>query len=150
MASLGTARSKAKDAAIKENLIGVRTSAEIYFTDNGNNYGPDFSSIKCPTPGNDVMPPTMFHKNNAITAAKSINNALTESSKITRKTSNDAPLLCFSDSNTYAVAGILHTEGPSGNPSSWFCVDSSGVGKVVNTLNDHTSPITLPSPFHCK
>ena len=45
LASLGTARSKAADAAIQANLVGVRSSAEIYYTDNGESYSADNTGV---------------------------------------------------------------------------------------------------------
>ncbi len=41
LASLKSARDKGGDAAIKENMVSLRTQAEIYYSNNGN-YGADF------------------------------------------------------------------------------------------------------------
>ena len=38
LASLNTARTKAKDAAVKSQLASMRAQAEIYYNGNGNNY----------------------------------------------------------------------------------------------------------------
>ncbi len=39
LASLNTARDKAKDASIKANLANIRPAAEIYYDDNSDTYG---------------------------------------------------------------------------------------------------------------
>lgn len=40
LASLNTARDKARDASAKASLSAIRAQAEIYFDDSGNTYGP--------------------------------------------------------------------------------------------------------------
>ena len=60
LVSLGTARNKAKDVAIKADLSGLRSAAELYSTDNGDAYtgfcteliedGGDFLRVKASVP----------------------------------------------------------------------------------------------------
>lgn len=41
LTSLNSARNKANDAKVKGDLAGLRASAEIFYSDNGNSYGDD-------------------------------------------------------------------------------------------------------------
>lgn len=49
LASLTTARSKGTDAAIQAALSNMRAQAELYYSSNGNSYGPAVTAAACPT-----------------------------------------------------------------------------------------------------
>ena len=119
MASLSTARAKAADAAIQSDLIGVRSSAEIYFADNGDSYGTYPVVV-----GEDVLCPlsgvggSVFYNQSIMTA---LQHAINQNGGIVSQ--------CGSNSTSYAVAIQLKIQDNS--PSvKYFCVDSTGKARV--------------------
>jgi len=108
LASLNVARGKGADAAIKADLSGIRSQAEIFFDTNGH-YGDD--SVNCTT-GLFVDP--------------SINAAITHAGSV-----SGTGAMCFSDdgvaasgaaASTWAVSVPLKT-----NPAVHWCTDYTGV-----------------------
>ncbi|OHA58201.1 MAG: hypothetical protein A2571_02985 [Candidatus Vogelbacteria bacterium RIFOXYD1_FULL_44_32] len=98
--ALGGARTKAKDAKIKSELIGFRTAAQLYYLENGNKY----SDLIC----------------------GSINSALVN--KTTRpyydsinKANGVAPIACRANINAYAISSVMVSD-----PTKHFCVDNGG------------------------
>lgn len=102
LASLSTARSKGRDAAIQEQMSGMRTAAEIFYS-NGNTYGT--AGAVCTTVGSVFMDTTSNMR--ALVAA----------------TTNSATAIdCGNTTQAWSVAATL----PSG---TFFCVDSTGAAK---------------------
>ena len=116
LTSLGTARSKGSDAAIKGDLDGIRSESQIYYDGTGNqSYGTTAVSLgTCPTSGTAAA--NLFVGDSsikqAISAAASASggNVLCVSSQLTGTTNA-----------TFAVASPLKT-----SPSTYWCVDSNG------------------------
>ncbi len=110
LASLNTARGKAGNAAIKEDLHGIRSQAEISYDGNNNSY-----SAVCAN--QNVI--------NAITNALSAGG---DSGTMTQRCNN-------SPSAWAANVGLKVAEGTS----NYWCVDSTGVGKgEANELSGAT------------
>jgi len=144
LASLSTSRLKAKDAAIKENMIGIRTLAGIYFSDN-NNYLPSQGFVFCDS-GN-VDPGTMFSSTGP-SSAKRIAEAITQ---ITSLISEVPSVICGAGANTFVVVARLNEVGVGPNPTSWFCIDSSGTSKVSYTAGAGLPPVVnfASEPYEC-
>ena len=100
LTSLGTARSKGSDAAVKGDLDGVRASAQLYYDGAGaSSYG---SASDCTT---GVFADSKVSQ--AVGAAVAANGGV--------------PAHCISTVSTYAVAVPLKTD-----PTQFWCVDSNG------------------------
>jgi type IV pilus assembly protein PilE len=114
LASLGTARSKGQDSAVKEALSGARAQAELYYS--GSN---SYSGVCAATTANNGLIAILN------SAASSANAATT-----TASTSPDTAtvLACHDQAGSWAAAGPL--KGTSGY--SW-CVDSTGASKQQTT-----------------
>ena len=139
VASLGSARGKGADAAIKANLTNIRGQAEILY-DTWGNYAVDatptyFALAQCANTADTLFSnPTIWEQ---ISAAFNAGSGAASSSR------------CYSSSGTYAVAVQLKTGGTAGDtvPDSW-CVDSSGSSKsytwptagqtIANSINVNT------------
>ncbi len=102
LASLSTARNKAKDASVQESMSGLRTAAELYYSSSGNSYGTAGTSC-----------------NNALFADPTSNAA----ALIASITNSAVSIDCANTTSAWAVAVKL--------PSStgYFCVDSTGAAK---------------------
>lgn len=125
LASLGTARNKAADAAIQADLVGVRSSAELYFSNNGDSYGAGFFDGTCLSAMDGVFYQTGIRN--------AIQHALQQSGF-----SNDGyGTWCFSNSTSYAVKVALKTQNDS-DPFTfdYFCVDGKGQAKMENDVLD--------------
>ncbi len=139
LASLGTARNKAADAAIMADLTGIRSAAEIYFGDNGDSYGSDLSD--------DCSLSVGVFSDSSVRAA--IDHAKAQSGI---NSGNYRPY-CYIDTTAgtnYAVAIPLKTQ-PNAD-YEYFCVDSSGTARIVTDVdpNDGDGPIiNYIMPFVC-
>jgi hypothetical protein len=122
-ASLGNARAKAADAAIIEDLIGIRTSAETYFQENGNNYGNYSEGFCLATSGTQggvtKLSPDVVK---AIQHIKTLNVDEYGASRV----------WCASDAKSYVVAAKLKHQPDCINV---YCVDSKGTAKIVKHQN---------------
>ena len=117
-ASLNSARNKGRDAAVKENLLGVRTQAEFLYNQNGG-YGVDsspsaFVIAKCAQTSDTLFAdPTIWAQ---ISAADTAGGGL------------DACISTVTGAGSWAVA-IQSKQNP--DTETW-CVDSSGASKKVS------------------
>ena len=143
MASLGTARSKAADAAIQANVSGIRSSAEIYYADNGENYSAGNTGV---TNDNDCFTFGVISLFTYPSIKSAMQQAFQQNGSITNS------MFCGADKDTrsYAVAVGLKTQKniPPGT-KDYFCVDSTGTAKILMGLS---LPITTPfnPPFNYK
>src|SRR3989338_1745813 len=114
LVSLNSARGKGADVAIKANLSGVRTQAEVYYDINGS-YGTGITtSAACPASGASmfVVDPVIAGQ---ISQARSLNGGVL------------ANTACAANTGIYvswAVAASLKSDATKA-----FCVDSRGVAK---------------------
>ncbi len=114
LASLNTARDKGADAAIKSDLAGIRSQAEIYFDTNAN-YGAD--TADCVTAG------TIFVDDANIAAA--IAHASTTAANPPTCLADDGTAGAGTDASSWAVSVPLKT-----NSATQWCVDSSGASGI--------------------
>lgn len=122
LAALNSARNKGADAAIKGNLAGVRTSAELFYDNNSNVYASSTATaVDCTTANtaNSLFRNTTMQ--NAIAAAKGQNG-------------NTDPKCSFT-SSSWALSSPLRTAG------AYWCVDSTGrAGQSANDLTGAACP----------
>ena len=141
LASLGAARSKAADAAIQADLVGVRSSAEIYYSSKGD-YAPNFLRGLCPS----SVQTSMFGGAGLYTAPQifsAIKAAAAQGAII-------APFdqtVCAANSTSYAVAVALKTQPDPTNNPKYFCVDSTGATIIVTDTG--SGAIVDPAPYVC-
>ena len=110
LASLNTARSKGADAAVKGDLAGVRTTAELEYDKLSNKYGSTVvEGGACSTL---VTAATIFANTNIQTALIHAKN-----------TSAEGYCNLNAAGTAYAIAYPLKTS------SQWWCIDSSGAAK---------------------
>ncbi len=153
LASLGAARSKAADAAIIADMVGIRSGAEIFYGSNGESYidpaGANYGPTRCP---NVVLLNTtcggancsLFHSD-GLYNAKSIYDGITHAINQT----GNPNTRCGATNGSYAIVLLLKTTlGPG--PQDYYCVDSSGASKRVSPLSGFvTDTMTGSAPFLC-
>lgn len=108
LASLNTARSKGKDAAIQSDLSTIQTQAEIYYGSNSNAYGT--AATTCTT--GMFADPTITNAINGLTA----NNG------------GSTATVCYSNGSAYMVGAELVS-----NSGHYSCIDSAGNSNKVET-----------------
>ena len=112
VASLNTARRKATDVKVKQQLSSVRSAAETYYLSAGN-YGT--ATVAC---------------NSGMFADTASNLA-----SLVSTTNYPGGIVCTSDGSAYAVQAALTTAG------AYWCVDSTGASKSSSSVLA-TSPAT--------
>ena len=121
LVSLGGARGKAGDSAVKSNLDTIRTQAEMYASDNGNTYGSEVTTADaCPTAGT-----SMFSADSTIKSA--IKGALDQGSGFNACMTDDTT---SNDATKWAVISQYKSD-----PTKAWCVDSSGASKELTVVN---------------
>ncbi|HEY9583927.1 MAG TPA: type II secretion system protein [Candidatus Paceibacterota bacterium] len=110
LASLSTARNKAKDAKVQGQLSSLRNQAEIYYTDNGNSYLALFTA-------NNTWASVTTAVQTLLTAINTDNGTGTE----------------FAGSSALAWAAQAQLPSTVGGTASYFCVDSTGSAKTGAT-----------------
>jgi prepilin-type N-terminal cleavage/methylation domain-containing protein len=103
LASLGSARTGANDAKIKEQLSSMRSAMEIYYATNGN-YGVSSATDGCPAGAPTVVP---------------WNSTATGMAPLSNQNNYPGALLCYTSGAAWAAEAAL--------TSGFFCVDSSGI-----------------------
>jgi prepilin-type N-terminal cleavage/methylation domain-containing protein len=119
LASLGTARSGAKDSAVQEQMSGARTQAELYYTANGNTY-----TTVCSSGTNNI---------NALLTATVSASGLSGTTRGTDDAAGAYNKVTCSDAATTWVAEAPFADSNSTTPHM-FCVDSTGTAKSKNTV----------------
>jgi prepilin-type N-terminal cleavage/methylation domain-containing protein len=125
LASVSTARTKAYDAKVKAQLVGIRNAAEIYINTN-NNYGPAMTSGQY---GNCQLSTSMFQDQASGMKALSysVNYPVGENT-----------IVCNSNGNAYAV-------GDNISNGLYWCVDSTGASRASTTpLSSSTLMVVCP------
>ncbi len=134
LASLGTARNKAKDKAIVADLVSIRSEVALYFTTNGTvnlaggTLGPNLCYYSTDTVGpNNVFETTKFKE---IISHASIQSGAPAPTTGARKLAGNTR--CFANSNgtDWSVAVLLNEKNGT-NGTAW-CVDSTGKSKQYN------------------
>lgn len=103
LASLSTARNRAADAKVQEQLSSMRSAAEMYYGSHSNAYGGTQSACSA----------GMFSDTNTGMAALG---------------ANISGIVCGSSNTAWAVSAPLVS-----NTSVYWCVDSAGNSKQVNS-----------------
>jgi prepilin-type N-terminal cleavage/methylation domain-containing protein len=121
LASLGTARTKGQDAAIKSNLASARAQAELFYNDNGNSYdGGTAATDVCNTAGLAGTTKGIYSMVDA--AGQAGGNAA--NSTITDAVQTGTFAVCQSNGNAWGAQAALKS-----TPNTWWCVDSTGASK---------------------
>lgn len=119
LASLGNAKDKGADAAIKSNLDTIRGQSELFYSNNGNSFlpagGSIFSIATCPV--YNASGTNMFAQDKTI--------ALSVAEAVKRGTNGSS---CYNSGLGWSVAVGLRT-----NASISWCIDSTGAAKIVNS-----------------
>ena len=112
--SLGSARNKGDDTAVKANLRTVQNQAALFYSEHGNSYGGSTSGT-CPIFSGPIYNSSMFSADGVVKAA------LVEAIKRGNGSSS-----CYNSADAWAVAvGLKSTKG------SW-CADSEGAAREVS------------------
>jgi prepilin-type N-terminal cleavage/methylation domain-containing protein len=116
LASLNTARNKGADAAIKADLAGIRSSAEVLYDTLQNKYAATGASLTtCASTSGSIL-----GDSNVQAALK---HATTTSAQAT------AYETCFVTPAAYAIAVKYKSDG-----AKFWCIDSVGSSKEVTTV----------------
>ncbi len=129
LASLGTARAKAADATIKENLFSIRTQAELLYDQSRNCYGDggdndcntnSLSAQACPTAAPSITDETILEN-------VQIQTALIKSGDLSSgQGMNGAYCLTTAGQTAWAISVPYKSDNNLG-----WCVDSTGKSKEV-------------------
>ncbi|MEI6305072.1 MAG: type II secretion system protein [Candidatus Taylorbacteria bacterium] len=109
LVSLGTARSKGNESAIKANVSGIRTQAELAVANNANVYGPASISVATTLAGCQGLAGTIFTD---VTIQNQMKSAYDAGYKA---------ISCAAKSDAWGVA-----VGLSSSANGYYCVDSTG------------------------
>lgn len=121
LASLNTARDKGQDAAIQADLAGIRSQADLYFSDN-NNYGTNVADESACAAVDNLFADAKI--------AEQVSAADTVNGPTGTVTCNVA-----AGGTAYAVSAALVA-----TPGAYYCVDSTGMGTTTTTaLGANTS-----------
>ncbi len=116
LVSLGSARSKGNDAAIKANLDSIRTQAELFASNNGNNY--DLAGTTGTAPTTATCGTTGMWSDPTVAAA--IRTVVSNAGTATLNGVASQSVICKSSSGAWFAAAVLRD-----NSTTW-CVDSLG------------------------
>jgi prepilin-type N-terminal cleavage/methylation domain-containing protein len=131
LASLNTARTKGKDAAVKSQMASVRSQAAIIYDNNSQSYGTGVSST--------ALVPLAC----ASAPANSLFGTTTVSGMVTSiNSSANAASRCATDSTTGAYAQNWAMTASVGGGGFW-CVDSSGASKAEATDQLASTPASV-------
>ncbi len=131
LASLTSARSKGKDAAIQSQLANARAQAELYYSTNGN-YGTGYTTILVATNANGIdITPTASCATSYATNGGMFTTAATSAGLdqlIKGACNSGATAITASVDATPAKAWAMKATGSS--TGTYFCVDSTGASKT--------------------
>jgi prepilin-type N-terminal cleavage/methylation domain-containing protein len=125
LVSLGNARQKGADAGIQGNLDSIRTQAEVYSSNNSNQY----ASVALATTTSDATGAACTAAaTNLFGGDPTIKQAI-----LSAATDSATGVVCAANTGYWAVAVVLKSDATK----SW-CVSSSGLAKQINAA----SPLT--------
>ena len=125
LVSLSTARQKANDSKIKEQMSGMRAAAELYYGNN-NGYG-SFSVAACAATAGTMFGDTTSGMGNIIGGILG--------------TTGVGATKCFATTDMWAAAAFE----PSANTTKYWCVDSTGKSEEVTSGTIPTFSSTGPA-----
>jgi prepilin-type N-terminal cleavage/methylation domain-containing protein len=123
LAALTTARTKGTDASIQTELSNMRSQAELYYSSNGNNYGPVVTRKTCSTTASD----TIFKSTTLVGSLKTLMDGVLKKSTVA---SDNWCSVGASSGETNGSSWAVAIRSVSDSTKS-FCVDSFGTSKVV-------------------
>ena len=125
LVSLGSARAKGNDARVQEQLSGLRSAAELYFTTNSNygTFNPTGSDAGCV----DAAAATLSFFNDSASGKPIILG--------TNSVPGVGVSKCFANSTSWAAGYGL----PSAPTAAYWCVDSNGKSEKVTGVNGQIS-----------
>lgn len=121
LSSLASARTSARDSAIKQQMSSLVSQAELFRLSNGGSYGPDYaddSIIECTTANRTTLLTGVFGS----TAVVDLTEAIYAQGPGGR-------VFCVVRSGSWAFAAGINN--PTGSNTAW-CVDNSGTKKEIN------------------
>ena len=121
LASLGTARTKGTDAAVKDNLNGVRSQAELIATNGNNNYA------------------GVCIDSNVMNALNVIKN--TDTNPIASIATSSATPAAAGQITCHSLAGGYAIEAPISGGIAW-CIDSNGFAGTTSVTTLIANDIT--------
>jgi prepilin-type N-terminal cleavage/methylation domain-containing protein len=141
LASLGSARDKARDAAIKTTMKQFQTQAELEADDISGMYSLDMFKCSGSIPG--AFNNSTLSQNGCWGSGVWDNSILNEVSQITPYT---RAMVSFSSTRRDYIIYAPLREGlqSDGKYTSWFCVDSNGYSGVVTSsaaLSGNAAPV---------
>ncbi len=124
LASLNSARTKGSDAAIKGDMSGVRSSAEV-----------EYDTLASYAKANTVLPLagvdcSTLSTTNTMFANTSIQQAL----KHAKTTNGGTALYCNTDGSATVNASAYAIVAPLKSAGKFWCVDSTGVSRMQTSL----------------
>jgi prepilin-type N-terminal cleavage/methylation domain-containing protein len=131
LASLSTARSKGKDAAMEEQMSGARSQMEIYASSNGNSYASGCAS----STANNGLGGTSPYTGIIGGIMSDVGSAVTFTPNGTG-VSSATTAVCHDSSGAWAMAVPLNGALPGG---AYWCVDNAGDSKADAGLSTATT-----------
>lgn len=126
LASLGSARNKGGDAAVQGDLVGIRSQAELYASNNNNSYGQSNTGTPTATSTTCSSVSTGMFGNAIIKSA--INGAVS---------AGGGGVACISNNTYWAISAQLKS-----NSTRAWCVSSSGSSTQVTWSSSMNSGAT--------
>lgn len=135
LASLNTARTKGNDAAIKANLSGIRSQAELLYADR-NCYGGATTVAPCTATSVQALGncPTAVTAVNSLFDSKTVIDAIIAAKKNSFDGA-DASAQCSQAANggAWAISVRMKSDG-----TKYWCVDSTGASKEITGIHTGT------------
>lgn len=127
LVALNTARTKAKDARVKNGMTQFRTAAQFYYEANGNNYGVGFGTDAAPL-DNNIRNVARNTESPAMADDFNLSKLYTDINKYDN--TGSTPVFNFSLASGKWSKYAMRTQL---SDSTWWCVDSSQNAKVATS-----------------
>lgn len=138
LSSLNTARGKGGDAAVKSNLNGIRSQAEIYYDSNTNSYAPTALATTTGSSCTGAAATSVIGDTNVKAA---IAAAVAQAGSANLAGGTGVTIACAASPSWWMIAVPYKSD-----PSKVWCVSSSGVAKEVAIGSiDTAAKFTLPT-----
>ncbi len=127
LASLSTARVNAADASIKSALTSIKATSEVEYGSLRNSYAIASSDVTLPMEGIPCSTLTGYRVGTTFLRDQKVQDSLLKAKELS---GSDGMCNVSADGKSFAIAFPLKT------PGKYFCVDSSGTGKVLSQVSD--------------
>lgn len=136
LASLGSARTRSRDASIRATLTGMRAQAELQYLIDGN-----YNNICDPTTQSGKMFASA-HALSLVLTANNLNLCADQDGYFAANAGTTLPTTeVVSGYNGTDSNGTIWMAEVQLNSGGWFCVDSNGVANNVSTISRVGSPM---------